>query len=190
MTLNMCRSNSTIYSSGPFGEYSVYYAIIDGRTTIYDTLKEVIEDNHENTWDLDIAAVLSLLNFNYILGDRTLVKNICRVPWHSDVTSEGKVLRRPPIPHDHILLDERAIAKRMYELLCKYLAEYVANRHNIIWLTLSGGYDSRVIAGLLKKVTTNRNEVKVLNWGIPNSRDVVYAKKIAEHYKWEYIYIR
>ena len=185
----MSDKNRIIYSSGLFGEYSPYYVIKDGKAKIYDTVKEAIKDNQPSNYKLDVAAVLSLLNFNYILGDRTLVSGISKVPWHSDITIEGKVLRRPPIPHDDILLDEDIVAKRMYEILSTHLYEDVIKKHSIIWLTLSGGYDSRLVAGIIKKIVTRKNEVRVLNWGIENSRDVVYARKIAEHYGWEYIYI-
>ena len=185
----MGDKNKIIYSSSLFGEYSPYCAIVDGKAKIYDTIGDVIRDTPHLKYELDIAAVLSLLNFNYILGDRTLIANVSKVPWHSDITIKGKVIRKPPITHDNNLLDEKIIAKRMYDLLREYLYRIITRKHSVIWLTLSGGYDSRIIAAIIKEVATKKNEIRVLNWGIPNSRDVVYAKKIADHYGWEYFYI-
>ena len=181
-------NNKIIYSSGLFGEFSPYYTVENGKTKIYDTLKKIIEDNPREKWRLDVAAVLSLLNFNYVLGDRTLVKNVWRIPWHSDISARGEVIRRPPIPHDDIVLDAESIAKKVHALLGEAL-DSIVKHHGTIWLTLSGGLDSRVIAGVLNEIITNMNEVIVLNWGIPNSRDVVYAKKIAERYGWKYLHI-
>ncbi len=54
-----------------FGEYSPYLYVKDGKAVISDSIGEVISDLGERNVELDVAAVLSLLNFNYILGDRT-----------------------------------------------------------------------------------------------------------------------
>ncbi len=185
----MVNNKNIIFSSGLFGEYSPYYAIFNGKAKIFDLIKDVIEYDSQINYNFDISAVLSLLNFGYILGDRTLVAEINKVPWHADITLEGEVIRRPPIPHGDIFLDEEKIAKKMHEILSRYLSENILEKHSTIWLTLSGGYDSRITAGLLKQNATSKNDIKVLNWGLPDSLDVVYAKKIAEHYSWEYIYI-
>jgi asparagine synthase (glutamine-hydrolysing) len=181
--------NKVIYSSRLFGEFSPYCTVEGGTAKIYNTLAEVIEDNPRRKWRLDVAAVLSLLNFNYILGDRTLVENVWRVPWHSDITAGGDVIRRAPIPHDDIVLDAESTAKKAHDLLSKALTENIVKQHATIWLTLSGGLDSRVVAGILNEVITDTNEVRVLNWGIPNSRDTVYAKRIADRYGWKYMYV-
>jgi len=185
----MVNKKNIIFSSGLFGEYSPYYAIFNGKAKIFDLIKDAIEYDSQINYNFDTSAVLSLLNFGYILGDRTLVSEINKVPWHADITLEGNVISRPPIPHDNIFLDEEKIAKKMHEILSKYLSENILEKHSTIWLTLSGGYDSRITAGLLKQNATSKNDIKVLNWGLPDSLDVVYAKKIAEHYNWEYIYI-
>lgn len=185
----MVNNNEIIYSSGLFGEYSPYYAIYNGKAKVFELIKDAIKYDSRINYNFDKAAVLSLLNFGYILGDRTLVSEINKVPWHADITLEGDVICRPPIPHNDILLDEEIIAKKMHEILSGYLSKNILQKHSTIWLTLSGGYDSRIAAGLLKQNATSKNEIKVLNWGLPHSLDVVYAKKIAEHYNWEYIHI-
>ena len=172
-----------------FGEYSPYLYVKNGKALITDSISEVITTLGHEYLELDVASVLSLLNFNYICGDRTLIKGVSKVPWHSDVRKDGSVIRRAPIPHDSIVLDEIEIAGEMYNLLSKYLLDNVLNKHTTIWLTLSGGYDSRVIAGIINKTLQKNNIVKVLSWGLENSLDVIYARRIADRYDWEFLYV-
>ena len=60
-------------------------------------------------------AVLSLINFNYILGDRTLVSNVSRMPWHWEIGYGRK-----------------KIAKKVYEFLRADLYDNVIMRHSVI----------------------------------------------------------
>lgn len=185
----MSTSADVIYSSKIFGEFSPYLYTKDEEAVIAQSMSEAIIGLADNSLELDIASVLSLLNFNYILGDRTLIKNISRIPWHSDVKRDGQVIRNPPLPHDSIVLSEEEIALTMCSLLTEYLELEVLSKHKTIWLTLSGGYDSRIIAGILHRVNKPENTIKVLNWGLEDSLDVTYAKKIAENYQWEYVHV-
>lgn len=184
----MASDRKVIYSSGLFGEYSPYYTIINGRAKVYDSLRQLIQDNPSKGFEFDPVSVLSLINFNHITGDRTLVKGVSRVPWHSDLHEDGTVTRHPPISHGSVKMDEDAVAEKIIEYMGAQLSN-ILSKHRTVWLGLSGGYDSRVVAGVLRKVATEDNEIKVLNWGAENTRDTVYARRIAEHYQWEYVYI-
>ena len=185
----MTDINEIVYSSKMFGEYSPYLHVKDGKAVISDSISDAISDLGEGNLELDVASVMSLLNFNYILGNRTLVKGISKVPWHSDVKKDGRVIRRLPLPHDSIVLHEKDVAKKMCDLLSKHLLADVLKKHTTIWLTLSGGYDSRIVAGIIKRILPKNNIVKVLAWGLENSLDVVYSKRIAERYDWEFLYV-
>ena len=52
----MLNSNKITFSSGLVGEYSPYYLIKGNNAKIYNTLKELIEDNSEIRYELDIAC--------------------------------------------------------------------------------------------------------------------------------------
>ena len=184
----MSGGTKVIYSSRLFGEYSPYYVNINGQARVYDSLRYLILDNPSKSFELDPISVLSLINFNYIAGDRTLVKDVSRIPWHSALYDDGTVTRYPPIPHGSVKMDEDAVAENLVNYMSDQLRE-VLSKHKTVWLGLSGGYDSRIVAGVLKKVATLDNEIKVLNWGAVDTRDTVYAKRIADHYQWEYVYV-
>jgi asparagine synthase (glutamine-hydrolysing) len=61
-----------------------------------------------------------------------------------------------------------------------------------IYLLLSGGLDSRIVGGVLARL---RNEGKLdarlvgVTWGLEDSRDVVYGRKVAEILSFEWIHV-
>ncbi len=77
----MISDRKVTYSSGLFGEYSPYYTVINGRAKVYDSLRQLIQDNPSEGFELDPVSVLSLINFSHIAGDRTLVKGVSRIPF-------------------------------------------------------------------------------------------------------------
>src|SRR5690606_37656538 len=82
------------------------------------------------------------------------------------------------------------IAVKFHDLLLSELRKYIGTKKSI-GILLSGGMDSRILAGLLQEIRqesgSNTNfDVVALTWGLPSSRDVVYAAKIAKGYNWEW----
>src|SRR5699024_8134982 len=60
-----------------------------------------------------------------------------------------------------------------------------------IYILLSGGMDSRVVAAVIKKLERNNEfegKVHGVTWGRKESRDVVYAQNICSRYGWEWHY--
>src|SRR5699024_2732399 len=88
------------------------------------------------------------------------------------------------IPKNITSIEKHAL--KLEELLLEELLEKLKG-YDKVGIMLSGGLDSRIIAGLLKKTEQIQGfEVIVYNWGMDGSRDVVYAKKIANLYNWKY----
>ena len=68
----------------------------------------------------------------------------------------------------------------------------ICSRHSIIHLLLTGGLDSRLYAAVLNDLIRKEevtSEVNTYTWGSRDSRDVVYAQKIATKYGWEWTHI-
>jgi hypothetical protein len=170
-----------------FGGFCPYWTIIDGRVFIADTAEEIISAVPKDKRILDNAAFLELLQFNYMLGNRTLVQGVKRMPWRAILSGDGVIERRPPIAHGLQKPPPRAVARRLRELLEEELVA-VAQKTKKIFLLLTGGLDSRVIAGILRKIEPQlQAEIKCVTWGQPESRDVVYARRIAHWYGWEFV---
>jgi asparagine synthase (glutamine-hydrolysing) len=57
-------------------------------------------------------------------------------------------------------------------------------------LLLSGGLDSRIVAGILKKLEPQlESAIACVTWGQLQSRDVTYARRIASWYDWEFFHV-
>jgi len=111
------------------------------------------------------------------------------MPWHSTLYGDGRLERRPPIPHGTKHVKPALAARVLRALLEEELGQVVENRKRV-FLLLTGGLDSRVTAGVLKALepTTTARFVAV-TWGHPQSRDVAYGKRIASWFDWEWIHL-
>jgi len=140
---------------------------------------------------LDIAAVLSILSFGYPCGNRTLFNEIKRRPWLCQIQENGMPrLENIPI-HSRKWESPSRIAENLQRLLCDEALE-VCHDYKEIYLLLSGGLDSRIIAAILAKLLDEGKlscKVTAVTWGLPDSRDVCYGHTIADILGFEWIHI-
>jgi len=124
-----------------------------------------------------------------MLGNRTLVQGVQRMPWRATLRGDGTIRRHPPLPHAERHVEPRQAARVLHKLLADELSNVLQNRTRV-FLLLSGGLDSRVVAGVLKKLepALSQNIIGV-TWGRVESRDVVYARRIASWFGWEHIHL-
>jgi asparagine synthase (glutamine-hydrolysing) len=141
------------------------------------------------TWDT--AAILSMLSFGYFSGDRTLFREITRQPWISAIQPDHTVRLEAIPPHGYFRAPFREMAGQFLRLLEREV-ENVCKGRKHIFLLLSGGLDSRMIAGVLAKL---RKEGRLavapvaVSWGLPDSRDVVYGRMVAELLGFEWVHV-
>jgi asparagine synthase (glutamine-hydrolysing) len=183
--IRVLKKGDTI-STGNFGVFCPYYYWDEEahQLVIGDTAEEMIVLIPKKKRILDPVACLSLLRFNYILGDRTLIQGLKRMPWHASLDANGNMERRRPIPHGHRLAEPDQIAAALLDCLQIELSNYVDGQRRV-WILLSGGLDSRITGGVLHKIQNDFSaEIHALTWGIENSRDVFYARQIAKHFGW------
>jgi len=172
-----------------FGGFCPYWAIIDGRVVVADTAEEIFSAVPAEGRRIDPVAFFELLEFNYILGNRTLLQGVSRMPWRATLRGDGTVERRPPIEHGVRSVSVREAAEKLHGLLAEELCSTVQQAKRI-FLLLTGGLDSRIVAGVLKQIEPGLTaEIKCATWGMPDSRDVAYARRIADWYNWEFVYI-
>ncbi|MBH0019495.1 hypothetical protein I6F40_03795 [Pseudoalteromonas sp. SWXJ133] len=136
---------------------------------------------------IDPAAVLSVLMKNYSIGDRTLVSGINKLPWMSKV-EYGSIVNASLPTHGEVNLSEDDVSDKLIELMKLEALNFLANKTSV-GILLSGGMDSRIIAAVIKKLQDEglyTGTVTALTWGIDNCRDVVYAKRIADTYNWDF----
>lgn len=175
--------------TSPFGGFCPYWTELDGEVLLADTAEEIIQALPPSRRVLDPIAVFELLQFNYILGDRTLVQGVQRLPWRATLNGRGEVARDAPIPHGEERLPPEQVARRLRKLLEEELLAAVEGRRQV-YLMLTGGLDSRIVAGVLKGIEPDvRAGISCVTWGAPDSRDVHYARQIAGWFGWEFIHV-
>ncbi len=187
--LTILESPSDCFETSKFGGFCPYWIQRNNQVIVANTAPEMMEILPKVERILDPVAVLELIRFNYISGDRTLVQGVQRMPWHSTLTADGILHRHAPIPHGVQYMHAQEVAQRLQVLLEQELLEATQNR-TVIYLLLSGGLDSRVIAGILKRLEAQIvAPIVCVTWGLDDSRDVVYARKLASWYGWDFVHI-
>jgi asparagine synthase (glutamine-hydrolysing) len=156
-----------------------HYSAPDGERV--DDIAQAIH-GRQRTLSLDTSAILSILAFNYPCGDRTLFREFRRQPWLSSLPRQGAPVLQAVPPHGFLWDDSRRIARQLSALL-QAEAERVCSGREEVYVLLSGGLDSRIVAGVLHQLK-QRGAIQAtpvgVTWGLRDSRDVQYAKAAAD----------
>jgi len=132
------------------------------------------------TWDT--AAIMSILAFGYSCGDRTLLTEVRRQPWLSEICSDGSVQLASIPAHDTFWVSPIDIARNLMRLLREEIVTACRGRREV-YLLLSGGLDSRIVAAVTAKAHQEGEidaKPTAVTWGREDSRDMVYGKKVAD----------
>jgi hypothetical protein len=148
-----------------------------------------VENETHLTWDL--GAIMSTLSLGYALGTSTLFNEIKRRPWLSEVKADGSFRELPIPPHGRRWYPVQEIAAQLFQRLQREI-EDVAKPYSQIYLLLSGGLDSRIVAGVVKTLLDKQRlqaDVTAVTWGQANSRDVVLAQEVAQQlgFRWQHV---
>jgi hypothetical protein len=141
----------------------------------------VVKDS-EKILSWDLSAILSILSFGYVCGNRTLIQDIKRQPWLSKILPDNSVILETIPPHGLFWEAPQNIAKKLKYLLDQEALSACCN-YSEIYVLLSGGLDSRIVAGILVSLYRHGRlpvKPKSITWGLENSRDVVYAKMVSD----------
>jgi asparagine synthase (glutamine-hydrolysing) len=166
-----------------------YYYEKAGKFEIHKNFPGMI-DRFSGKRKIDPVAVIELLNKTYILADRTIIQGIQRTPWLAKPNEQSNkwIFDKAP-EHGNIDISEAKIAKTLFQKICSEIELYIGEKKKV-GILLSGGMDSRMVAGsldyLVKTGRLRDLEITGLTWGNEGTRDVVYAKKIAERLGWNW----
>lgn len=165
-----------------------YYFLNEDKFVIHSKLEDVLK-NYNGERKMDAVAVVEVLNKNFPLADRTVLQNIHKTPWLAKPNSSQTEWEFASIPlHGKAKDDPKTIARQFFDLICEEIVEYTKGKKTV-GLLLSGGMDSRMVAGAidyLKKSNKIDVEVTALTWGNENTRDVIYAQRIAKILNWDW----
>lgn len=159
---------------------------LDNTTWSRDYL-DLLKTGSSFTWDP--AAFLSYISYGYVCGDRTLVQEIRRQPWMSKVNENGVVDLAKVPPHGFKKRTPENFGDKLVELLENEAEHACRGKANIFILT-SGGLDSRIVSGIVKRLKDQNRisaDIHAVSWGRNGSRDVEFGKVVAQNlgFRWE-----
>jgi len=164
-----------------FGLYPHYYCLHDGGLIFAPQVKGVL-CAFSIPRKLDVTALAEYMRFQQLLGDKTFHEGIFRFPYGSsgvfDLRAGTWTLRRywdwDQIPdNSHITFDEAVSATgHLFEQAVHKLSADTEKPG----VFLSGGLDSRAIAGMMARHTSS---FVTATFGTRECRDVYYAERIA-----------
>ena len=165
-----------------------YYYTKDNKFIIQPKLKDLLAA-YEGERKIDAVAAVEVLNNNYPLADRTVLQGISKTPWLAQPNAAEADWDFATIPlHGKLKDSPENIARKFFDLICEEIFEYIKNKKTV-GLLLSGGMDSRIVAGALNNVIISKKldiTVTALTLGNKNTRDVIYAERIAKILNWDW----
>ena len=174
------------------GFMTPYYVWRDGRIVTRRTYSDII-GLVDGPRRIDATSVIEIVSRYFCFADRTLVEGIYRTPWMARPNSSCTEWAFAPVPsHDQQLMPADEVAKNLFDRLQQEILDYCKS-HSKIGLLLSGGMDSRIVAGTMDFLIRTGQlsaDVLAITWGTEDSRDVVYAREIARRLDWAWRFYR
>ncbi|MYL40669.1 asparagine synthase-related protein [Virgibacillus salexigens] len=171
------------------GSQYPYYSMDNEEPFFSLNFNEVLKNSPIRKPELELQSVIEILMRSYVIGDKTLIKSIKRAPWlakYNELLAEWEYFEVPP--HDKKIIDPKEAAIKLKEIVYEEILDYIGDAKRV-GILLSGGMDSRILAGVLRETQINKDfngDIIVYNWGVNDSRDVWYAKRIANIFHWDY----
>lgn len=145
--------------------------------------------------ETDPAGLASMLGFGYHLGDLTLLQDVKCLPHArhvefrapTDTFGIGSYWSYPYGELESWTAGEAELAQSLHGHLAEALARRLRKVEKIL-LPMSGGLDSRTMAGLLAQ-SGYRGEVLAYSYGQASSSDVRYGRAIARRLGYRHIHI-
>jgi len=148
-----------------------------------------------NSIEIDPAGLASMLGFGYHLGDLTILRNVKCLPharhieFHAPTDTFG-IERYWDYPYGELetwTASEVELAEALHQHLARALKRRLRKVEKVL-LPMSGGLDSRTMAGLLAQSNFS-GEVLSYSYGQSSSRDVRYGRAIASKLGYRHIHI-
>ncbi len=178
-----------LIGTDPMGLFPLLYANIDGQWVVSDNSNQVL--SKKNNWKFNESSLSEFHAAGFVLGRETLIRDVFR-------TQAGEVLLLKGAEAKqfcyHYYLPERFVDEPHEELKSR-LQKILINISDRLLASLggktaivplSGGYDSRLIACMLKQA--GYDKVICLTYGRPNTESRL-SHKVAKAlgYKWIFV---
>ncbi|WP_312697183.1 asparagine synthase-related protein [Sphingobacterium mizutaii] len=174
------------------GFHNPYYHDFYGDFMIESDFERILAKS-EHPKKIDFSSLVEVLSTGFCFGDRTLVQGINKTPWMAKPNIELNGWEYFSVPnHSEKILPKGEIVNTFYSLLEHELIDYISP-YKKIGILLTGGMDSRIVAcvlnNLLNEGRLKEKEIFAFTWGHELSRDVIYSKRIADLFNWNWTHL-
>jgi asparagine synthase (glutamine-hydrolysing) len=179
--------------SDRYGFCKLFYWVSSERILFASEYKAIIW--HEGfSKEIDEMALTNFMTLGYSLEDKTFLKNIRLLPQATVATFErgGRLTMEKYWDYtfhseEDPVWGEEAYIDQFAEILMR-ATERQIDSSEAIGLALSGGYDSRTLAGILQK-SHFKSRIKTFSYGHSFACDVKYGKEIARTLGFKHSYL-
>ena len=156
------KENKLVLATDKLATQPCFYSCLNDRVIFSSKIKSILPQLDTRT--IDLKAIGDLIAFEFMLGKRTLVKEVKSLPSASFLEwKQGKVrIKRYWDFKYSFIRRDRNYASRLLNCYKKtvYITLRNLNQHRM-GIFLSGGLDSRLLAGVMAKYT---NKVKTITF--------------------------
>ena len=100
---------------------------------------------------LDHTGLVTKMCMRHLLGNRTLIQGVLRAPWMSEYQDNGTWRPHYLPPHGNLVPNKSSFTTKLKAALLDEAKGYIKDKKNI-GILLSGGMDSRVLAGIIREL--------------------------------------
>ena len=182
------RPNRKLYfGNDAFGFGKLYYACTSDRLYLSDSISQLV-DAMDTRLNIDYTAWAEFLSFSYLLGDRTFfleIKTICPDAYIKLSFADWKPEQETGFSLKSLsedgTIEYGTAVQTCADLLRQSVERAVPSDETGVLLPLSGGYDSRCLAGLLRARHGSKN-ISCVTFSMDDgsSGDILCAEKTAE----------
>lgn len=131
---------------------------------------------------LDKSSIAMMLSIGELVGNQTLIEGVETLPAATILNIDREGYRQQHYWQYSYQQDFSIIKKDAVQSVGEMLVQSVqrsVNKSESVCVPLSGGLDSRFILGLANQQV----DVHAYTWGVPECRDLIYAKKTSQKIK-------
>lgn len=181
------RKREMILARDRLGKKPLYYVQLDDGSLVFASeMKALLASGLVDRQKVDPEALDQFWTFGYTLGERTIYREIRRLPAaHWAVWRDGQLSVREywDCPFGVDVVQGRT-GQQSADELCGLLADAVRLRlisDVPVGLFLSGGVDSSLIAAVAKKELGRDLDSYTVSFNVPGYDEAPYARRVAEH---------
>jgi asparagine synthase (glutamine-hydrolysing) len=190
-TIIISINNQTLIATDTSRIFPLFYGCKKHLLFIADNIQTLKKEGFESEYDKDSETEFK--SSGYILGKKTLLKNCFQTQSSEYLIFEENKLKKQGFYFSYStnnthnfkydILKDKTI--KIFEATFKRLEQSLNKRQVVI--PLSGGYDSRLIAVMLKKM--NYKNVVCFTYGKKNSKEINLSRLVAKelNFKWYFI---